>query len=56
MTILKYLTVYNEFSARIAYVDFNGREVLGASGVLFNEEKDHYEFEETYCPKVVSTV
>jgi len=45
-----------EYSARIAYVDFNGRTALEASGTLFNEEKNHDEFVETYCPKVTEAV
>jgi aspartate aminotransferase len=46
----------HEFSARIAYVDFNGREALGAADVLFNEEKNHDDFVEQHCPKVVTAV
>ena len=45
-----------EFSTRIAYVDFNGREAMEASGALFNEEKNYDLFVETYCPKVVTAV
>jgi aspartate aminotransferase len=45
-----------EFSARIAYVDFNGREAMEASKVLFSEEKNYDLFVETYCPKVATAV
>jgi aspartate aminotransferase len=45
-----------EFSARIAYVDFDGRAALEASELLFNEERKYDEFVETYCPKVVAAI
>jgi aspartate aminotransferase len=45
-----------EFSVRIAYVDFNGKEVLLASDELFSEEKNYDAFVEKYCPKVVEAV
>jgi aspartate aminotransferase len=45
-----------EFSARIAYVDFNGREAMEASEALFKEVKNYDLFVETYCPKVTTAV
>lgn len=45
-----------EFSVRIAYVDFNGKEILLASDELFGEVKHHDAFVEKYCPKVTEAV
>lgn len=46
----------HEFSARIAYVDFDGKEVLLASDELFSEAKNYDAFVEKYCPKVTEAV
>lgn len=45
-----------EFSARIAYVDFNGREAMEAAPVLFQPEPNYDAFVENYCPKVVKAI
>jgi aspartate aminotransferase len=45
-----------ELSSRIAYVDFDGREVLDASDVLFNDEANHDYFIEKHCPKLVKAI
>lgn len=46
----------SEFSARIAYVDFNGREIMDAAEMLFNGEKNNDPFVEQYCPKIAEAV
>jgi aspartate/methionine/tyrosine aminotransferase len=45
-----------EFSARIAYVNFNGREAMDAADMLSNGEKNHEDFVVDYCPKITEAV
>lgn len=47
---------HGEFSVRIAYVDFDGRAILDASPVLFNEDRNHEDFVEKHCPKLVTAI
>lgn len=46
-----------EFSARIAYVDFDGAEAMRAADELFCDEKHNQEhFVKQHCPKIVTAV
>jgi len=46
-----------EFSARIAYVDFDGAEAMHAADELFCDEKNNHEhFVQIHCPKIVTAV
>jgi len=46
-----------EYSARIAYVDFDGTEVMNESDILFDEEKgSHEKFVKEHCPKIVQAI
>jgi aspartate/methionine/tyrosine aminotransferase len=45
-----------EFYARIADVDFNGREGMDAADMLFREDSNYDDFVEKHCPKEVTAV
>ncbi len=46
-----------EFSARIAYVDFDGTEAMKAAPAWFAEGRNNYDaFVEKYCPKISGAV
>jgi aspartate aminotransferase len=46
-----------EYSARIAYVDFDGTEALKQADILFVEEKcSHENFVRDYCPRIVQPI
>ncbi len=45
-----------EFSARIAYVDFDGRGAMDASGILFSDGNHTGEFVESHCPRLVTAL
>ena len=46
-----------EFSARIAYVDFNGTEAMKAAATWFTEDKNNHDaFVERYCPKIAEAM
>lgn len=46
-----------EFSARIAYVDFDGARVLEAADTLFIDNKNHHEdFVREYCPNISQAI
>ncbi len=46
-----------EFSARIAYVDFDGNQAMSARDLIFNGEKNnHDKFVQDYCPRIVNGI
>ncbi len=45
-----------EFSARIAYVDFNGRDAMSAYDQLLHEANSNDSFVKEYCPRITSAV